>query len=118
LTITINIPKPSKGADNTIGLKEAAAALGLTRQVAFHMVRNGTFPVATSIVGANRVRVDVAALRKHLGMKPTATSIEVPEAVKRNRRASGAAERPADKATASKSTTARKGTAKATRTRS
>ena len=103
-TITINIPaKPAKG--ETIGLAEAAAALGLTRQAAFHMVRKGTFPVATSLNG-RRVRVDVVGLRKALAMKATATSITVEEATKRARQP-----KPTPKATARK-TTARKAPAR------
>ena len=103
-TITINIPaKPAKG--ETIGLAEAAAALGLTRQAAFHMVRKGTFPVATSLNG-RRVRVDVVGLRKALAMKATATSITVEEATKRARQPKAAT----PKATARKTT--RKATAR------
>jgi hypothetical protein len=113
MNITINIPaKPAKG--DTLGLTEAAAALGLTRQAAFHMVRQGTFPVATSLNG-NRVRVDIAGLRKHLRIKATATSVTVAEATKRPRRA--AAKQPAAKSTARKST-AKATTAKAARKRS
>jgi predicted DNA-binding transcriptional regulator AlpA len=83
MNITITIPaKPAKG--DTVSLKDAAAALGLTRQAAFHMVRKGTFPVATSLNGT-RVRVDTIGLRKALAMKATATSVTVPEAVKRAR---------------------------------
>ena len=105
-TITINIPaKPAKG--ETIGLAEAAAALGLTRQAAFHMVRKGTFPVATSLNG-RRVRVDVVGLRKALAMKATATSITVEEATKRARQPKAAT----PKSTARKTT--RKTTRKAT----
>jgi hypothetical protein len=106
MNVTISIPKPVKGADNTVSLKEAAAALGLTRQAAFHQVRGGKFPIATTIVGANRVRVDLAGLRKALGMKATATSITVVEATKRPRRATAVAE-PVAKSTTRKSTTAK-----------
>jgi hypothetical protein len=92
MNITVTIPaKPAKG--DTIGLAEAAAALGLTRQAAFHQVVKGTFPVASSRNGT-RVRVDVAALRKHLGMKATQTGVTMPEAVKRTRQAKATAPKP------------------------
>jgi hypothetical protein len=111
MNITVNIPaKPAKG--DTVSLRDAAAALGLTRQAAFHMVRKGTFPVATSLNGT-RVRVDVIGLRKALALKATATSVTVPEAVKRPRGANGAAQttdQPARKTTAKAN--ARKATAK------
>jgi hypothetical protein len=112
MNITITIPaKPAKG--ETISLKEAAAALGLTRQAAFHAVRKGTFPVATTLNGT-RVRVDIVGLRKALAMKATATTITVPEAEKRARRSPSAvvAVEAITPAPAAKKATAKKSPAK------
>jgi hypothetical protein len=69
-------------------LKDAGIALGMTRQAAFHKARAGKFPVPTSLNGT-RVRVDVAALRKLLGMKASETSITVDEPVKQLRQPAG-----------------------------
>jgi hypothetical protein len=84
--IIIELPKPKNG--ETIGLNLAAAALGITRQAAFHMVRGGKFPVAHQLEG-KRVRVKLSDLRKALGMKADQTSITVPVAIKKTRAANG-----------------------------
>lgn len=110
--VTVEIPVAKNG--ETIGLKEAALALGMTRQAAFHKVRNGTFPVATSLNGT-RVRVSVAALRKHLGLTAKTTELVVDEPVKRARRSvsnDAPESRSANKPAAAKKAPAKKAPAK------
>jgi predicted DNA-binding transcriptional regulator AlpA len=96
--ITVEVPKATNG--ETVGLAQAAAALGLTRQAAFHMHVKGTFPCPTVLEG-KRVRVKLSDLRKALGLKAGQTSVTVAEAVKRPRTAAAEKSAPA-KATATK----------------
>jgi ABC-2 type transport system ATP-binding protein len=109
--ITVEVPKATNG--ETVGLAQAAAALGLTRQAAFHMHVKGSFPCPTVLEG-KRVRVKLSDLRKALGLKAGQTSVTVAEAVKRPRTAAAEKSAPA-KATAAKTTAAKTAKAPAAR---
>ncbi len=109
----IQVPTPEESP--TVPLSLAVTALGYsTHQKAFHEVRKGTFPVATSKEGT-RVRVSTAELRKALKLGKGVTKFTAPApAAKQVRKAPEKATATPAKATTTKATAAKEPATKAT----